>query len=84
MRTTVTLEPDVVQIVKRLMDERQLSFKGAINEAIRSGAAVRTPPRRFEVPTASLGQPTVNLDRALQLAGELEDEELLRRMRKGS
>lgn len=30
-----------------------------------------------------MGTPVVNLDRALQIAGELEDEELIRRMRSG-
>lgn len=54
-------------------------FKQALNDAIRAGAA---PPRPlFSTPTADLGIPTVNLDRALQLAGELEDEELVRKMR---
>jgi hypothetical protein len=28
--------------------------------------------------------PTVNLDRALQIAAELEDEELIRRQRRGA
>jgi hypothetical protein len=31
-----------------------------------------------------MGLPSVSLDRALALAGELEDEELIRRMRSGS
>jgi hypothetical protein len=31
-----------------------------------------------------MGEPTVSLDRALQLAGELEDEELIRLTRAGS
>lgn len=35
----------------------------------------------FRTETASLGRPSVNLDRALQLAGDLEDDELVHRMR---
>ncbi len=31
-----------------------------------------------------MGTPTVNLDRAIQLAAELEDEELIRKLRAGS
>lgn len=82
MRTTVTLDPDTAAIVQARMRERGLSFKEALNEMIRAGveAQVRAP---FRTRTADLGVPTVNLDRALQLAGELEDEELLRRMRVG-
>ena len=50
MRTTVTLDPDVEVLVRKLMRERGLSFKYAVNQAIRMGLAparkradVRTP-----------------------------------------
>lgn len=82
MRTTVTLEPDVHAILKALMAERGITFKEAVNEAIRRGAspAVR---ERVRVPTRRMGRPLVNLDRALALAGDLEDEETIRKMRAG-
>ncbi|MFO8076421.1 MAG: antitoxin [Actinomycetota bacterium] len=82
MRTTVTLDPDTEQLVRRRMRERGLSFKEAINDAIREGA--RNGGEAFRTETASLGRASVNLDRALQLVGELEDDELVRRMRAGS
>ena len=82
MRTTVTLDPDTEQIVRRRMRERGMSFKEALNDAIRVGARQQAPP--FRTRTASLGRSTVNLDRALQLAADLEDDELLRKMRAGS
>ncbi len=81
MRTTVTLDPDTAQLLRRRMREEGISFKEALNDAIRRGEQDTAP---FRTPTASLGRPTVTLDRALVLAGELEDEELLRRMRAGS
>ncbi|OBA78358.1 antitoxin [Mycobacterium sp. 1164966.3] len=84
MRTTVTLDDDVEQLVRRRMAERQVSFKKALNDAIRDGVSGRSEPRRFVTRTADLGAPAVNLDRALQLAAELEDEELVRRQRRGS
>ena len=82
MRTTVTLDPDTAALVQRTMTERGVSFKVALNDAIREGLA---PSRRapFRTPTHSMGFATVNLDRALQLAAELEDEELLRKQRLG-
>ena len=84
MRTTVTLDDDVVALIRRLMDQRGISFKAALNAAIREGSRGRPEPARFETRTAELGVPTVNLDRALHLAAELEDEELLRRQRRGA
>lgn len=83
MRTTVTLDDDTVAAIKRLMAQRGVSFKQALNDAIREGAARRPRPAPFRTRTAALGTPTVSLDRALQLAGELEDEELIRRQRRG-
>ena len=80
MRTTVTLEPDVEALLKRAMQERGLSFKAAVNEAIRAGLAPKER-RRFRTRTYSMGRREgIDLDKALQLAGELEDEELIRRM----
>ncbi len=79
----MTLDPDAELIVRTLMRERSLTFKEAINLAIRRGAAA-SPPPPFRTATASLGVSTVNLDRALQLAAALEDDELIRRMRTGS
>lgn len=83
MRTTVTLDPDTEQLIRRRMRERGISFKEALNDAIRGGAGT-APPKRFVTETASMGESRVNLDRALQTAADLEDDELLRRMRAGS
>lgn len=82
MRTTVTLDPDTEQLIRRRMRERNLSFKEALNDAIRQGSVEGSP--RFRTETAAMGRAKVNLDRALLLAGELEDDELRRRMRAGS
>jgi hypothetical protein len=82
MRTTVTLDPDTAALVAARMRERGVSFKQALNDAIRAGASGGPAPA-FRTRTAALGRPAVNLDRALQLAGELEDDELVRRMQTG-
>ncbi len=84
VRTTVTLDDDTLALIQRLMRERGVSFKKALNDAIREGAQHRPAPRLFETKTADLGVPTVSLDRALQVAAELEDEELIRRQRRGA
>lgn len=83
MRTTVTLDPDTEQLIRRRMRERGMSFKEALNDAIRNGG-VGASTQRFVTETAAMGESRVNLDRALQTAADLEDDELLRRMRSGS
>jgi hypothetical protein len=82
MRTTVTLDPDTAALVQQRMKERGVSFKVAINDAIREGLAPN-PRQPFRTPSRSMGLPTVNLDKALQLAGQLEDEEIIRKLRLG-
>jgi len=77
------LDAEAEQILRRRMRERGVSFKVALNDAIRSSVADRRA-EPFRTATASLGESAVNLDRALQLVAELEDDELLRRLRAGS
>ena len=84
MRTTVTLDPDTEQIIRRLMAERGISFKEALNDAIRRGVRTSADRPPFRTATASMGESTVNLDRALQVAADLEDDELVRKLRTGS
>lgn len=84
MRTTVTLDPDTEQILRRRMRERNISFKEALNEAIRDGVIEQEDRQAFTTETVSMGESRVNLDRALQVTADLEDDELLRKMRSGS
>jgi len=83
MRTTVTLDPDVEVLIKRAMDERGLSFKQAINEAIRAGMTGPGPGTQPSFPTHDMGEPLVDITKALRLAGELEDDELGRKLAQG-
>ncbi|MFV0495087.1 antitoxin [Mycobacterium sp.] len=82
MRTTVTLDDDTLVVIRRLMRDRGVSFKQALNDAIRAGAQDRPPPQRFETQVADLGVPAIDLDRALQVAADLEDQELIRLQRR--
>ncbi|HET7386339.1 MAG TPA: CopG family transcriptional regulator [Nocardioidaceae bacterium] len=80
MRTTITLDPDVAALVDKAMRERGISFKHAVNDALRR-ALTRGAARRYSPPTADMGTPRRNLDKALQLSGDVEDDELLRKAR---
>jgi hypothetical protein len=82
MRTTVTLDPDVVEQLKALARRRNVSFKVALNSAIRDGLiAARGGARPYKVPSRPMHlRPGLDLTRALQFAGDLEDEEILRKL----
>jgi hypothetical protein len=83
VRTTVTLDPDTRLLVERAMRERGLSFKDAVNEAIRAGLGpADTGARRYTTPR-TLGPARVDVTKALSLAAELEDEALARRLAEG-
>jgi hypothetical protein len=83
MRTTVTLDPDTRLLVERAMRERGLSFKDAVNEAIRAGLGPADPDGRRYTTPRELGPPRVDVTKALSIAGELEDEALARRLAEG-
>ena len=55
MRTTVTLDDDVVAAVNRLRRERSLRLSQAINELIRAGLGVRREKRPFRQRSRSMG-----------------------------
>lgn len=82
MRTTVTLDPDVAEQLKALARRRNVSFKVALNSAIRAGlAAERGGSRPYRVPARPMGlRPDVDLTHALRLAASLEDEEIVRKL----
>jgi hypothetical protein len=81
MRTTVVLDPDVAAKVKAVARQRGISFKQALNQALRAGLAARPGRRPFKQETQPMGlRPGVDLDKALRLAGALEDEEIVRRL----
>ncbi len=81
MRATVTLDPDVETLIRNLMRERGLSFKEALNHAVRTGLSRDSSSSPFRTPTSRMGfNPAVPWDKALRLAGEAEDDELARRL----
>ncbi len=83
MRTTITLDPDVEDLIRRQMHERRATFKQVVNESLRVALRDTGPVETFETPTFDLGAPHADLDRALALAGALEDEARLQRLAAG-
>lgn len=84
MRTTVTLDPDVEARLREVARERGVSFKEALNNAIRAGLMTSRGTREYRTPSRSLGlRPGVSLDKALQLAADLEDAEIVHGLERG-
>ena len=85
VRTTITLDPDTAALIDRVMRERGITFKEAVNTAIRRGLTTVGPDtERRPIPTFSMGQPVdVDLDRALRLADQLEDAEIAHELTRG-
>lgn len=79
----MTLDADTEVLVRRLMERCGISFSQALNEAIRAGSGGSEAETAAPTTVHRMGMPTVALDKALQLGGELEDEEIVRRMRTG-
>lgn len=84
MRTTVTLDDDVAAKLNAAARERGVSFKVALNEAVRAGLGARGGRKPYRVPVRQMrARPEVDLDKALALAGQLEDAETLRKLALG-
>jgi hypothetical protein len=80
MRTTVTLDLDVERLLRAAMRERGISFKEALNGAVRVGLlqARSGRKRRFVQKTFSLGsEQHFRWEKALAAAAAIEDEEIL-------
>lgn len=84
MRTTLTLDDDLAMALQKKAHDEGRTFKDVVNETLRSGLAAGAPPASepYRVKTWSGGfRPEVDLTKANQLAGQLEDEHILRKMR---
>ena len=79
----MTLDSDVEALLKRLMRKRGVSFKAALNQAVRDGLSspAARVSRAYTMKTYRMGyRPEVALDKALSLAASLEDEEIARKL----
>lgn len=91
MRTTVTLDPDVEQILRDAMRQTGQSFKVTLNEALRKGLADTVPvvdEEPFVVRPQPMGlKPGIDPTKLQDLADEMEVEafiELTRRLDRAS
>lgn len=81
MRTTVDIDPYLLQRLRDAAHEQGLPLKAMLNQALRRGLDPSRPEAApYVCPTFSMGRPLRPLDKALALADALEDEEVTRRL----
>ena len=79
-RTTVTIDADVETLLDQVMRERGITFKEALNSALRAGLGPRAARVDFAFPTYAMGEPAADLTHAGRLAADLEDQEIAREL----
>lgn len=83
-RVTVSLPEEVHRRLRERARARRTSFDRIVVETLRAGLRSPSAERRYRpLPEFDLGEPSVDLDKALRLAGEMEDEETLRKIEAG-
>lgn len=87
MRTTLTLDDQLLRQLRARAASSGKPFRQVVDEVLRAGLAGRAPADRppYRCPSFSIGglAAGVDLDKALRLAGELEDEALAEKLRQG-
>jgi hypothetical protein len=79
MRTTLSLDEDVAVLLEKVRKAKGLSFKQAVNEALRAGLSQLTTPRprarNFRTGTVDLGRCLIgNLDDVSETLATAEGE----------
>jgi hypothetical protein len=84
MRTTVQIDDGLLRTLKEQAHREGTSLAKLVNRVLRQGLDVseqrRKSVRPYREKTFAMGQPKVNLDKALALAAALEDEETLEKL----
>jgi len=84
MRTTLTLDDELLEELRKVAHRERVPFKQVVDRAIRMGLrqmASVPKRRRYRTPTESMGVPHVpSLAKSLALADALEDDEIGRKL----
>ena len=84
MRTTLTIDPDVEELLRQTLRNTGAGMKSVINDALRTGLGANSKPKRvkkYTVKPHAFGfKPGVDQERLNQLTDDLEVEELARRL----
>ena len=85
MRTTVRIDDALLLELKTKAAAEDISLTRLLNRTLQAGLRAeqqeKRPTRRHREKTHSMGVPRVDLNKALSIASELEDDEALRKAR---
>jgi hypothetical protein len=85
MRTTVDLDPHLLKRLRAEAHRRGIPFKELLTTILQRGLEDRPAGSRarYRCPTYAMGEPlaSLNLDKALNIAAALEDQEIVRKLR---
>jgi hypothetical protein len=84
MRTTLTLNDALADSLKKLAHQSGKPFKQVVNETLMAGLASsqQREAKTYRLQAVAMGAayPGINLDKALQLADDLEDMAIMAKM----
>lgn len=84
MRTTLTIDDSVDRKLKAIVKRTGKTYKQVVNETLQRGLAAPTyAKRRYQLEPSSLGEPDPSYDliKSLKLADQLEDDEIIRKLK---
>jgi hypothetical protein len=87
MRTTVRIDDDLLRALKDRARREDIPLTAVVNRVIRQGltAGVSKPPaKKFRQRTYPMGEPLVDLTKALSLAAAMEDDQRVAKMSRGT
>lgn len=85
MRTTVRIDDAMLLELKQKAAHEEISLTRLLNRTLQAGlraeAQAGKPKRRHREKTHAMGTPRVDLNKALSVASDLEDDEVVRKAR---
>jgi hypothetical protein len=86
MRTTLRIDDQLFEQVRSEAHRQRISIATLVNRLLRRGlqspAPRRPAARRYREAPLSMGQPLVNIDKAVSFAADLEDAQTLEELRR--
>ena len=84
MRTTLTIDDSVDRKLKAIVKRTGKTYKQVVNETLQRGlAAPAHAKRKYQLEPSSLGEPdpSYDLTKSLTLADQIEDDEIVRKLK---